>query len=192
MAGVDEAGRGPLAGPVTVAAVILPGNELDWDGVALNDSKKLTEKQRQVLETVICAQAVAYAVVHVSVADIDRLNILGATLQGMRDAVLQLRCQPQQVLVDGNKVPDVPLPAQAVVGGDGKIAAISAASILAKNARDRLMCELHAQYPCYGFDRHKGYGTREHLARLAEHGPCPAHRRSFAPVRRFFQADLFA
>jgi ribonuclease HII len=192
MAGVDEAGRGPLAGPVTVAAVILPGNELDWDGVALNDSKKLSEKQRQVLETVICAQAVAYAVVHVSVADIDRLNILGATLQGMRDAVLQLRCQPQQVLVDGNKVPDVPMPAQAVIGGDGKIAAISAASILAKNARDRLMCELHAQYPCYGFDRHKGYGTREHLARLAEHGPCPAHRRSFAPVRRFFQADLFA
>ncbi len=192
IAGVDEAGRGPLAGPVTVAAVILPESGLQNVAVGLDDSKKLSQDRRETLEAAICQQALAYAVVHVDVALIDRLNILGATLHGMRQAVLALQPAPAKALIDGNKCPDLPMPCEAIVGGDGKIAAISAASILAKNARDRLMLELHHRYPQYGFDRHKGYGTQWHLERLAEHGPCPAHRRSFAPVQRFFQADLFA
>jgi len=192
IAGVDEAGRGPLAGPVTVAAVILSEKGLQGLSIALDDSKKLSESKRHQLETAICEQALAFAVVHVDVATIDRLNILGATLQGMREAVLSLQPRPDKALIDGNKCPDLPMPCEAIVGGDGKIAAISAASILAKNARDRVMQALHHRYPEYGFDRHKGYGTKWHLQQLAAHGPCPAHRRSFAPVQRFFQADLFA
>ncbi len=191
IAGVDEAGRGPLAGPVTVAAVILPPGGITGCAVRLTDSKKLSVLQRESLEAAICAQAVCYSVVHVPVEQIDRMNILAATLHGMRQAVEKLAKLPGKVLVDGNRVPELSMPVEAVVGGDAKIAAVSAASILAKNARDRLMCQLHQQFPQYGFDRHKGYGTRLHMEKLAEFGPCPAHRRSFAPVRRFLQARLF-
>ncbi len=192
IAGVDEAGRGPLAGPVTVAAVILPTDELGELTTGLDDSKKLSEKRRQRLEQVIRAQALCYAVVHVDVRLIDTLNILQATLHGMCQAVQGLSLPPDEVLVDGNRCPNVSFPCRAIVGGDGKIAAISAASILAKTARDRRMLELHEQYPQYGFDQHKGYGTKHHLGQLARHGPCPEHRRSFAPVRRLLQGDLFS
>ncbi|MFC3194327.1 ribonuclease HII [Marinicella sediminis] len=184
IAGVDEAGRGPLAGPVTVAAVILrdeiPG---------LDDSKKLSEAKRLTLAPQIMEQALAWSVIHVDVAVIDQINILQATMQGMQQAVKALSTQPDEVLVDGNKCPDFQLPAQAIIGGDGKVAAISAASILAKSARDALMTELHQEYPAYGFDRHKGYGTQQHLAVLKAQGPSPHHRKSFAPVRNLLQAE---
>lgn len=187
IAGVDEAGRGPLAGPVVVAAVILdPGRPV----AGLNDSKKLSEARREALFDTIRERALAFAVVEIAPADIDRLNILQATLLGMRRAVEGLRPAPQLVLVDGNRTPDFACASRAIVGGDGLEPAISAASILAKVTRDRIMLDLHERYPHYGFDRNKGYPTPDHLRQLAEIGPCAVHRRSFAPVRNAMQKGL--
>ncbi len=185
-AGVDEAGRGPLAGPVTVAAVILK-NPI----AGLNDSKKLSEKKRFELEPLIIENALAYAVVHISVETIEEINILQASLLGMQQAVAALDIIPDEILVDGNKCPDFTQPAQAIVGGDGKIAEISAASILAKNSRDRLMLEMAQEFPQYGFERHKGYGTKYHLEQLKLHGPCKHHRKSYAPIQKLLQGELF-
>ncbi len=178
--GVDEAGRGPLAGPVSAAAVILDDSR---PITGLADSKKLSEKQRDQLAPVIRERALAWAVAYAEVGEIDDLNILQATLLAMRRAVLALQIQPHQVLVDGLYYPQTGIPSQAIVKGDSKVAAISAASILAKTARDELMLKLHEQYPQYGFDGHKGYPTPSHLAALREHGVCDVHRRSFRPVR---------
>lgn len=182
--GVDEAGRGPLAGPVAVAAVILdPRRRLR----GLDDSKKLTRAQREALYPRIVERALAWHVEMVPVEEIDRLNILHATLEGMRRCILALGPQVELVRIDGNAVPRaLPCLVEAVVGGDALEPAIMAASILAKVARDRLMCALHEEHPHYGFDVHKGYPTPAHLAALAAHGPCPHHRRSFAPVREAF------
>jgi ribonuclease HII len=182
VAGVDEAGRGPLAGPVVAAAVILPP---DFSHPRLNDSKKLSEKVREQLFLELSeTPGVARAVVEVGPAEIDALNILRATHEAMRRAVAQLDPQPGHVLIDGLPVRPFPLPQTPLVGGDGLSLSIAAASIFAKVTRDRLMLELDALYPQYAFARHKGYGTALHLARLREHGPCPAHRLSFAPVRQ--------
>ena len=181
VAGVDEAGRGPLAGPVVAAAVIL--DELK-PIAGLNDSKKLTEKRREKLYDEILAKALCCSIAEASVQEIDSLNILQATLLAMRRAVDGLRLKPVKVLVDGNRLPVLDVRAEAIVHGDALIPAISAASILAKVHRDRLCAQLHAQYPIYGFDRHKGYGTVVHLQALREHGPTPWHRMSFAPVAR--------
>jgi ribonuclease HII len=177
---VDEAGRGPLAGPVVAAAVLLP------EGFAhprLNDSKKLSEKVRLALFTeLLDAPEVKSAIVEVGPEEIDRLNILRATHEAMRRAVAQLHPAPDHVLIDGLPVRPFPKPQTALVGGDGLSLSIAAASVLAKVTRDRLMLALDAAYPQYAFAQHKGYGTALHLARLQKHGPCPAHRRSFAPV----------
>ena len=178
--GVDEAGRGPLAGPVFAAAVILDDPPL-LQGLA--DSKKLTARRREGLAVQIRQHAVCWAVASATVEEIDTINILQASLLAMRRAVLALQQQPESILVDGLHVPEVAMPAQAIVQGDASVPAISAASILAKTARDAMMLELHATYPDYGFDRHKGYGTALHMAALRRLGPTPAHRRSFAPVR---------
>ena len=181
VAGVDEAGRGPLAGPVVAAAVILD----DLKPIAgLNDSKKLTERRREKLYDEILAKALCCSIAEASVQEIDTLNILQATLLAMRRAVDGLRLKPVKVLVDGNRLPVLDVRVEAIVQGDALVPAISAASILAKVHRDRLCTQLHAQYPQYGFDRHKGYGTAEHLQALSDHGPCPWHRTSFAPVAR--------
>jgi ribonuclease HII len=180
IAGVDEAGRGPLAGPVVAAAVILD----DLKPIrGLNDSKLLTALARERLNVQIHAKALCFCIAQASVEEIDRLNILQATLLAMRRAVEGLRLRPNKVLVDGNQLPRLKISAEAIIGGDAKVKAISAASILAKVYRDRLCQELHLQHPQYGFDGHKGYATPEHLAALKEHGVCPHHRRSFAPVR---------
>ena len=179
VAGVDEAGRGPLAGPVVAAAVILdPRRPIE----GLADSKTLTAARREALAREIRRHASAHAVAQADVAEIDALNILHATMLAMRRAVEALGVAPDEVLVDGNRCPDVACRVRAIVKGDRDIAAISAASILAKTARDALLVELDAVYPAYGFAQHKGYPTPEHLAALARHGPCPEHRRSFAPV----------
>jgi len=181
LAGVDEAGRGPLAGPVVAAAVILD----DLHPIAgLADSKKLTARRRERLYDEILAKALCCSIAEASVQEIDQLNILQATLLAMQRAVSGLRLKPLKVLVDGNRLPVLDVRAEAVVQGDALVPAISAASILAKVHRDRLCQSLHAQYPAYGFDRHKGYGTAEHLNALAAHGPSPSHRMSFAPVAR--------
>lgn len=180
VAGVDEAGRGPLAGPVVAAAVILDEQQ-PIRGLA--DSKALTPARRERLDAEIRAKALCVAIAEASVEEIDRLNILAATMLAMQRAVAALRLVPLQVLVDGNRSPTLPMPVQAVVRGDARVAAIAAASILAKVHRDRLCAALHLAYPQYGFDGHKGYPTPEHLAALREHGPCSAHRRSFGPVR---------
>jgi ribonuclease HII len=178
--GVDEAGRGPLAGAVFAAAVILdPAKPV----AGLADSKVLSEKKRMQLEIAIQRDAIAYAVAFASVAEIDEINILQASLLAMKRAIEALSTTPHEVIVDGLHVPKIRLPALAMVDGDQHVAEISAASILAKNARDREMVALCQRYPQYGFSRHKGYGTREHLAALKEHGPCAIHRVSFAPVR---------
>jgi ribonuclease HII len=180
VAGVDEAGRGPLAGPVVAAAVILD----DQNPIAgLADSKVLTAAKRERLFDEIRAKALCCSIAEASVEEIDRLNILHATMLAMKRAVEGLRLLPQQVLVDGNRLPVLKVPAEAIVKGDAKVKAISAASILAKVQRDRLCAELHTRWPQYGFDGHKGYPTPEHLAALREHGACEAHRRSYAPVR---------
>ncbi len=184
VAGVDEAGRGPLAGPVVAAAVIL--DELrPIQGLA--DSKVLTARRRQVLYEQIMARSLCCSVGQASVQEIDALNILQATLLAMRRAVDGLRLKPVKVLVDGNQLPTLPVLAQAIVGGDAKVAAISAASIVAKVTRDRWCEQYHELFPQYGFDRHKGYGTAEHLAALSRHGASPEHRRSFAPVARVYK-----
>ncbi|WP_049261250.1 ribonuclease HII [Neisseria bacilliformis] len=189
-AGVDEAGRGPLAGSVFAAAVILPEH---YDLPGLADSKKLSEKKRDALAAQIKAQAVVWSVAEAGVDEIARLNILHAAMLAMRRAVEALAVPPQHILIDGNRIPDgLPAPAEAVVKGDAKIPAISAASILAKTARDAQMYALAARHPQYGFERHKGYGTPEHLAALRRHGALPEHRRGFAPVREILaQGRLF-
>ncbi len=180
VAGVDEAGRGPLAGPVVAAAVILdPAVRI----AGLDDSKLLSPRRRVDLDLEIRKLAVSHAVARVDVAVIDAINILQATMQAMREAVGQLDPAPRQVLVDGDRCPDLPCPVRAVVGGDATVAAISAASILAKVARDREMIEMDRRYPGYGFARHKGYGTRAHRDALLRFGPSPIHRLSFAPVK---------
>jgi ribonuclease HII len=180
MAGVEVAGRGPLAGPVVAAAVML--DELQpIRGLA--DSKKLGPKTRERLFDEIRARALCCCIAEASVEEIDRLNILQATLLAMRRAVEGLRLKPHRVLVDGNRLPVLAVPAEAIVKGDTKVAAISAASILAKVHRDRLCALLHERHPQYGFDAHKGYATEVHLAALRKHGACIEHRRSFAPVR---------
>lgn len=179
--GVDEAGRGPLAGPVVAAAVILdPARPI----LGLNDSKKLSERRRAALAVEIREKALAWAVAEASVEEIDRLNILHASLLAMQRAVAGLVVAPERALIDGNRCPRLPMPAEAVVKGDGKIASIAAASILAKTVRDAGMLVLHEQYPHYGFDRHMGYPTPAHFAALEAHGASPVHRRSFAPVAR--------
>jgi ribonuclease HII len=179
IAGVDEAGRGPLAGPVVAAAVILD----DLNPIAgLADSKKLTALKRERLFDEIRAKALCCSIAEATVEEIDELNILQATLLAMRRAVEGLRLKPTKVLVDGNRLPVLDVLAEAIVKGDSKVQAISAASILAKVHRDRLCQELHAQYPHYGFDGHKGYGTAAHLQALKEHGATPWHRKSFSPV----------
>ena len=186
IAGVDEAGRGPLAGPVVAAAVILD----DLHPIkGLADSKVLSPRKRERLFDEIRAKALCCAIASASVEEIDQLNILQATLLAMRRAVQGLRLLPHRVVVDGNRVPILQMPVAAIVKGDAKVGAISAASILAKVQRDRLCAELHEVYPAYGFATHKGYPTPEHLAALQEHGACAAHRRSYAPVRRMLEGE---
>ena len=179
VAGVDEAGRGPLMGPVVAAAVIL--DELN-PIKGLSDSKKLTALRREKLYDEIRAKALCCSIAEASVEEIDSLNILQATMLAMKRAVEGLRLKPNKVLVDGNRLPTLVILSEAIVGGDALVPAISAASILAKVHRDRWCAEFHLEYPQYGFADHKGYGTAEHLAALREHGACPQHRRSFAPV----------
>ncbi|MFL6636440.1 MAG: ribonuclease HII [Massilia sp.] len=189
--GVDEAGRGPLAGPVFAAAVILdPARPIE----GLRDSKKLTEARRDELAPLIREHALAWAIAECSHAEIDTLNILQATMLAMRRAVEQLATVPTIALIDGNRCPQFAphIRAHAVVEGDDKVHAISAASILAKTARDAALVALHETYPQYAFDQHKGYSTALHLARLREHGPSPVHRRTFAPVRALIEPDLFS
>ncbi len=190
IAGVDEAGRGPLAGPVVAAAVILrPGRSIP----GLADSKVLTPELRASLSAVIRRRALCYGIGWADPAEIDSLNILHATFLAMRRAVLSMRCRPDLLLVDGNRLPRLSglggeVGARAIIGGDASEAAISAASILAKTARDLYMNQMHAIYPQYAFASHKGYATSLHRELLARHGPCPLHRRSFAPVGAFFNA----
>lgn len=185
--GVDEAGRGPLAGPVFAAAVILDRNR---PIAGLRDSKKLNEARRDELAPLIREHAVAWAVAKASEEEIDRLNILQASLLAMKRAVYALQTVPTLALIDGNKCPVMRIQSIAIVEGDDKIESISAASILAKTARDAALVKLHRKYPQYGFDQHKGYGTALHLERLREHGASPVHRRSFAPVREVLERGL--
>ncbi len=187
IAGVDEAGRGPLAGPVVAAAVMLP-ERCRLSG--LGDSKTLTAEARERLFELIWQRAVAVGVGLADARTVDRVNVLEATLLAMRGAIDQLRPRPDMVLVDGRTVPDGVVRGRAIVGGDGSCAAIAAASVVAKVARDRMMRELDERYPGYGFVQHKGYATREHLSRLYALGPCPEHRVTFAPVRALVQGRL--
>ena len=184
VAGVDEAGRGPLAGPVFAAAVVLDPHRAVW---GLDDSKKLSERQRINLEHLIKEYSLSWCVAQASVEEIDEINILQATMLAMSRAVAGLKMRPHSVLVDGNRVPDVDVPAYAVVRGDSIHAQISAASILAKQARDRMMVELSQSFPQYGFDKHKGYPTKAHVQALRTHGATHHHRRSFAPVRALLE-----
>lgn len=179
--GVDEAGRGPLAGPVCAAAVILPA---DLDIPGLNDSKKLTDKKRRELFDIITAQAIAYGIALVDEKTIDEINILQATFLAMERAVAQLSVKPDLALVDGNREPSLPVPVKTVIKGDSLSASIAAASILAKVTRDRLMEELDETYPAYGFAVHKGYGTKRHYEALTEFGPSPVHRMTF--LKKFY------
>ena len=179
--GVDEAGRGPLAGPVVAAAVVLPTNHC-IEGI--RDSKKLSPKRRDELAVLIRERAIAWNIAFSSASEIDTLNIFRATLLAMKRAIEGLSVHPTEVLVDGTHCPDVGMPSRAVVKGDSSVEVIGAASILAKTARDHEMIRLHQSYPCYRLDVHKGYPTPEHLELLEMHGPCEIHRRSFAPVKR--------
>jgi ribonuclease HII len=189
MAGVDEAGRGPLAGPVVAAAVILD----DLNPIkGLADSKTLTAARREKLYDEIRAKALCCSIAEASVAEIDDINILQATMLAMRRAVEGLRLKPVKVLVDGNRIPTLDVLAEAIVKGDSKVQAISAASILAKVTRDRWCAELHEKFPQYGFDKHKGYGTAQHLAALAAFGACPEHRKTFAPVTQVLHLGIHA
>jgi len=185
-AGVDEVGRGPLAGPVVTAAVILP---VDFDLPFLTDSKKLTEKRRSVLEVAIKDQAIAWSVGQASIEEIDKLNILQATMLAMQRAVNDLSVKPELVLVDGNRAPDFGINAEPIIGGDGIESCISAASIIAKVTRDNLMSVYAKQYPEYGFERNSGYPTKQHREALVEYGVTPIHRRSFAPVRKILSTQ---
>ncbi|MFY1026663.1 ribonuclease HII [Actinobacillus seminis] len=182
IAGVDEVGRGPLVGAVVTAAVILDPNQ-PIEG--LNDSKKLSEKKRVLLAEEIKQKALAWSLGRAEAAEIDRLNILHATMLAMQRAVKNLKIQPHFVLIDGNRAPDLPMPVQAVVKGDSLVAEISAASILAKVARDQEMLVLDRRYPDYAFAQHKGYPTKLHLEKLAQLGVLPEYRRSFAPVKKY-------
>ncbi len=189
IAGVDEVGRGPLAGAVVTAAVILnPDKPIE----GLNDSKKLSEKKREFLYDLICESALDYAIGRAEVEEIDQINILQATFLAMQRAVAGLSYKPGKVLVDGNKAPDFGIPAEAIIKGDGKIAEISAASIIAKVTRDRELQQLAVEYPGYGFEKHKGYGTKRHMEALNKLGVTPIHRRSFAPVAQLVQLGLIA
>ncbi|MBW8190881.1 ribonuclease HII [Neiella marina] len=184
IAGVDEVGRGPLVGAVVTAAVILdPAQPI----AGLNDSKKLSEKKRQLLAEEIKSKALCWSLGRAEAHEIDDINILHATMLAMQRAVAGLSTQPGMALIDGNRCPDLPMPAKAIVGGDGLEPAISAASILAKVARDGEMAQLDSQYPQYQFARHKGYPTKLHMEKLLEHGASPQHRRSFKPVQRVLQ-----
>ena len=175
LCGVDEAGRGPLAGPVCAAAVILPRNCVI---PGLNDSKKLTEKKREALYDVILESAVSCGIAFATVEEIEEHNILVATFMAMNRAIAQLAPRPELALIDGNRNTDIRLPSRCIVGGDGKCADIAAASVLAKVTRDRYMLQMAEQYPEYGFEKHKGYGTKAHYQAIAEHGICPIHRRT--------------
>ena len=181
--GVDEAGRGPLMGPVCAAAVILP-RHLEIDG--LNDSKKLTEKKREALFPIITSSAVAYSVAFASAEEIDGYNILNATMLAMNRAIAGLSPAAQYALIDGNCKRSIEIPAETIVGGDAKCPSVAAASVLAKVSRDRLCYELDRQFPQYGFAKHKGYGTKEHMEAIRKYGPCPCHRRTFL---KFFYDD---
>ena len=181
IAGVDEAGRGPLAGPVCAAAVILPAS-IDIPG--LNDSKKLSDKQRRALYPIIKEKAIAYGIAFASETEIDEINILQATYLAMQRAVAQLIVKPELLLIDGNRLPEFDIPAEAVVHGDSLSASIAAASVLAKVTRDDYMLEQAEKYPEYGFEVHKGYGTKAHYAALEEHGHCPLHRVTF--LKKFY------
>ncbi|HHV61881.1 MAG TPA: ribonuclease HII [Firmicutes bacterium] len=188
VAGVDEAGRGPLAGPVVAAAVILPrGIEIPY----LNDSKKLSPKRREALYEIIEGSAVAVGVGIVSHDIIDRINILQATFLAMREAIRKLSVRPDYILVDGRDIPGCTLPQKGIVGGDGRCSCIAAASIIAKVTRDRIMIDLDKRYPQYGFARHKGYGTKEHIDALRAYGPCPFHRMSFSLVHKYSNPTIF-
>ena len=180
--GIDEAGRGPLAGPVYAAAVILPAG---CDIPGLNDSKKLTEAKREALFDVICDRAVAFGIGSADEKEIDAVNILQATYLAMRRAVEALTVPCDFAMVDGNRMPPLPVPGRTIVKGDAQSASIAAASILAKVSRDRLMLQYARRYPAYGFEKHKGYGTKDHYAALEAHGPCPIHRLSF--LKKFFE-----
>ncbi len=182
--GVDEAGRGPLAGPVVAAAVILDAQR---PIVGLADSKKLSAAKREALFALICERSLAFHIASASVEEIDTLNILQATMLAMQRAVVGLSATPTLVKIDGNRCPKLDLPAVAIIGGDACVDSISAASILAKVTRDRMLTQLHLAHPEYGFNQHMGYGTPQHLTALKEHGPCEHHRRSFAPVRKSMQ-----
>jgi len=180
VAGVDEAGRGPLAGPVHVAAVVLPEG---FEHVLLHDSKQLSENVRErIFDELMQCEGLSWSLVVLDVLEVDRMNVLQASREGMRRAVMALNPMADAVLVDGLAVPDFPLPQEALVKGDARSLSIAAASIIAKVSRDRYMREVSQMYPHYGFEKHKGYGTPEHLAALQKHGPCPLHRISFAPV----------
>lgn len=181
IAGVDEVGRGPLAGPVVTAAVILP-REYDLPG--LTDSKKLSAKKREILYYAIKTQAIAWSLGQASIEEIDDINILHATMLAMQRAVSALKIKPSEVLVDGNRTPDFGVPARAIIGGDGKEACISAASIVAKVTRDRIMAEYHEEFPYYGWKNNSGYPTKQHIQALSEYGVTQYHRRSFAPVAK--------
>lgn len=174
--GVDEAGRGPLAGPVCAAAVILPEG-VEIDGV--NDSKKLTEKKREALFDVIREQALAYSIAYATVDEIEEINILNATMLAMRRAVDGLSVKADYAMIDGNKIPELNIDAECIVKGDARSMSIACASILAKVSRDRLLYKYAEEYPMYGFDKHKGYGTKAHREAILEYGPCPYHRKSF-------------
>ena len=183
-AGVDEAGRGPLAGPVVAAAVILdPMRPI----AGLKDSKQLTEETREQLAPIIKERALDWSVAHATVEEIDELNILQATMLAMKRAVAGLTVRPNLVLVDGNRVPHLDIAVNAVVGGDETVAAISAASIIAKTTRDHWLMDLDRQYPEYGFAKHKGYGTAEHMAAIEKYGPLPVHRKSFGPIKKLIE-----
>ncbi len=184
IAGVDEAGRGPLAGPVVAAAVILdPMRPI----TGLKDSKQLTEEAREQLAPIIKERALDWSVAHATVEEIDELNILQATMLAMKRAVAGLTVRPNLVLVDGNRVPHLDIAVNAVVGGDETVAAISAASIIAKTTRDHWLMDLDRQYPEYGFAKHKGYGTAEHMAAIEKYGPLPVHRKSFGPIKKLIE-----
>ena len=187
--GADEAGRGPIAGPVFAAAVILdPDHPID----GLKDSKKLSEHRRDELALEIKQYAKAWAIAECSIEEIDELNILHASMLAMKRAIESLAIRPELALIDGNRCPKLAIAAKAIVKGDDKVPAISAASILAKTARDTVMLDLHRQYPEYGFDRHKGYPTAYHLEQLSIHGVSPVHRKTYAPVRKILEPEAFS
>lgn len=190
VAGVDEAGRGPLAGPVVAAACILyPGFFLPH----LNDSKQLTPEKREEIYLALASDSlVAYGLGVVDIEEIDRLNILQASLLAMQKALSALPKKPDYVLVDGNTLPKIDIPAKAIVEGDARSVSIAAASIFAKVTRDRLLDELDAKYPLYGFKKHKGYATLEHMKAIEEHGPCPVHRKSFEPIKTLLEPSFFS